>query len=177
MPIHECTDNISTHSPDDVFKVLTLFEMLPEDQRFTLELDGDRLTAGVTVGVRFELGGHNHRIDGSVTEYQQAERVAITGKSRIGKAAVWLDLAPDKELGGTKVVYGFAINTPLHYRPMGHLVMEHLKKTMSSYAEVYIQNTRSGLENNRHITAYEYHDDPYISDSKGTANSLPLHPV
>jgi hypothetical protein len=60
---------------------------------------------------------------------------------------------------------------------MGHLVMEHLKKTMSSYAEVYIQNTRNGLENNRHITAYEYLGDPYISDSKGTANSLPLHPV
>jgi hypothetical protein len=145
MSSHKCAEHIPHYSPDEVFDVATLVDTLPDGQRFALEIDADRFAEGVLARLRFVAGGRDHRIDGKVTECILAERVKIEGSSHVGEAAVWFDLSPDEELGGTKIGYGFSINHCWRYKPAEPLVAQYLKGTMSHYADLYKQNIVGGL--------------------------------
>jgi hypothetical protein len=131
---------IPDYPPDKVFEAGTLVETLPDGKGFVIETDADRFAEGLLVRVGLVVPGHDFHINGKVTEYTPAEHFKIEGSSHIGKAAVWLDLSPDEELGGTKIGYGVDIKHNFLWRLAEPLVEQHITKALPRYADHYKQN-------------------------------------
>jgi hypothetical protein len=142
----ECAEHIPNYSPQEVFDVGTLFETLPDEQGFTLEADADRFAEGVIVRLGLVLAGHDFRIDGKVTEFTRDEHIKVQGSSRVGKAAIWLNLAPEAEQGGTGIQYGISIQHSLLTKFAEPLIAQHLKELLPSYSALYKQNVITTLE-------------------------------
>jgi hypothetical protein len=143
---------IQGYPPDKVFEVGTLVETLPEGKGFALEADADRFAEGLLVRVGLVVPGHDFHINGEVTEYTPPERVKIEGSSHIGEAAIWLDLSPDEENGGTEISYGVYIKHCFLWRLAEPLVAQHLNNALPRYADYYKQNVVNIL-NGRHKSA------------------------
>lgn len=142
----ECAEHIPFYSPQEVFDVGTLFETLPDEKGFTLQADSDRFAEGVLVRVGMVVAGHDFRIDGKVTEFARDEHIKVHGSSRVGKAAVWLNLAPEAEQGGTGIQYGISIQHSLLTKFAEPLVAQHLKELLPDYSAQYKQNVINKLD-------------------------------
>jgi hypothetical protein len=140
----ECAEHIPQYSPDEVFDVGTLFDTLPKEEGFVLEADSDRFMEGVIVHLGLVVAGHDFRIDGKVTEFARDEHIKILGSSRVGKAAVWLDLAPEDQ--GTGIHYGISIQHSLMTKFAEPLVAQHLKTLLPRYSAEYKQNVINVLD-------------------------------
>lgn len=147
----ECEEHFPYYSPDQVFAVGTLFDALPEGHSFSLKRENEedvRFAEGVKVHLGLVAIGITAAVDGMVTEFEEGKHIKIEGSAHLlGTAAVWFDLGPDEEQGGTAVDYGLKIS-PIAPAKLfvARKIMPQLKKQLPRYTEHYKQNVMNMLD-------------------------------
>ena len=141
-----CVEHIAKYSPEEVFGVGTATDTLPEIPGLHIQPEAERFELGLAVKVGLVVARHEFHLVAAVTEFKPAERVLIEGKSHVGKAAVWLDLSPNEEKGGTDIGYGIQIKHSLLTKPAEPLVHAHLERTAPEFAKKYRLNVVRRLE-------------------------------
>ena len=136
-----CNEHIPIYTPEEVFAVGTALNTLPELDGFILRSRAEHFAMGVEVKIGLVVAHHNFSLKAQVTEFEPSSHVMIRGVSHIGKAAVWLDLEPDEELGGTQIGYGISIKHGLATRLAEPMVAHHLKETVPMFAAGYKSNS------------------------------------
>lgn len=151
MPQIKCHEHIEQFPPADVFEAGTLTRNLPDGvSNFRLTVPGERIESGGRLSMDVGLLGAWHVLEAEVTDYQEDERVVITGSHKLlGSAFLELLLAEHKS-GGTQVSYALNVDLgPIVPRFGGPLVTRQLKGIVSQYAGAYTENVVTDLSSRR----------------------------